>query len=226
MANKIWQYSSQYNLQNLNFHQSFSPQEIIKKHGYGVGAFNHGEGEMIMWDGVMYKIRFGQPTQIITSDDSQSQSRLIFSTIFTGSDRFKLQQNDINWHYDTLINKIQQLFVNKENDLKAVYCLKTRVSVKHIVLRCFNGNALASKNYTEFLSKQPTIEHHNLNGYIVGILPNPALMTLITSTPHLHFISEDFNIGGHVMALTINNLEGEIIAANNLAVQLNGAINF
>lgn len=64
-----------------------------------------------------------------------------------------------------------------------------------------------NKSLVEMLADRPVFEGKNITGTLVGFWCPAYIGDINTDGFHLHFLSDDHNLGGHLMEFTAQSLE-------------------
>lgn len=166
------------------------PFTEIKRHGdFGLGTFDHLDGEMIMLDGDIYQITADGRTQQV---DDTALTPFSAVTFYQPAAEYELSEPMDAAGFEAWLlgllpspNLFYALRIDGEFDY-----LKTRSVPK---TECYVP-------LVEVAAHQPTFEFTNLTGTLAGFY-TPAFMGAV-SVPglHLHLLSADKQHGGHLLA--------------------------
>ncbi|MGA6118543.1 acetolactate decarboxylase [Sphingobacterium anhuiense] len=165
--------------------------KLRKKGDFGLGTFNHLDGEMVALDGIYYRVI---PTgQVVQAEDDR---KVPFAAVaqFTPDMVFEIDG-------DLTLARMQEEIVKLLPSFNKPFGIQIHGLMAEIQL----GGALKlAENDTTGLAKlmetRPVYHVSGISGTLVGFY-NPTFMDNIDLTPfHLHFISDDRSVGGHVIS--------------------------
>lgn len=171
--------------------------ETLKEHGdFGLGTFENLDGEMIALDGHFYQARCDG--RVI---EPPSSAKVPFSVVthFTCDRTLTLENIE---SFEDLTNKINP-YRSTNNLFFAVRChghfqwLKIRTACKTL-----SGIPLVTA-----IASQAEFELQEIAGTLVGFWTPTYASTINVPGYHLHFISEDHKVGGHLLNLRAQTLE-------------------
>ena len=172
---------------------------MAKQYGnFGHGTFNGVSGELIVLDGVFYRI------------DENGQAHLVSDTLQTPLCTLvnfaPTQQQTVTAIADyengcaTLLTHL-----TKKNSLHAI---KIEANFTNLIVR---SETPQPKPYQpmdkSFLPTQRKFPYHNKVGTMVGFYTPSYLRNMILPGFHFHFISEDRRFGGHVLELAFDTAQ-------------------
>jgi len=175
----------------------------------GLGTFNGVDGELIIVDGVCYRVN---DKGVVNRVDITEK------TPFTTLGHFESQQKKhlssiANWHaMETAIGK--QL-----PSQNCIYLLKISGAFGYIKLR---SEACQQKPYRPMIETMPDLERHfeltNTEGVIVATWFPESMSNLNVPGFHLHYLDDAKTTGGHVYDLSITAAELEICPIRELQI--------
>lgn len=171
----------------------------LKQHGdFGLGTFNKLNGEMIVLDHIVY--RLSPEGQIIQADDKA----LIPYSIIT----FYHQDDTLS-----LSGKIDypalKAYIDRRVPSRNLF-YAFRISGNFEYIKCGGANKQEKpydKSLVQMLADRPVYEGRNIKGTLVGFWCPEYIGDINTAGFHLHFLSDDHTIGGHLMEFTSQSLE-------------------
>ena len=185
--------------------------ELKTKGDFGIGSFNHVDGEMLINNGEVYKIRFDGSVEIIPDSDTTSIAfvkNFKPDTVFTLSATENLNYVQLQKHIADKLNHNQIYAIRL---IGKFYNMKTR------------SEAPAKKPYL------PLVEHLKTNQYefdlgtsegtAVGFFLPAYVSGINVPGFHLHYISKDQHSGGHLLDFSVSDLKIEIDKASGLIVE-------
>ena len=182
----------------------------LLQHGdFGLGTFTDLDGEMVVLDGICYRI---SSTGAITPVEGDRLIPYAVVTRFSGSSRKKGQKID---NFDDLVQVCEQLR-DSENVFYAFrvdgYFDTVRTRVMKAVPKG-TGLKKAASGQQEFRLEE-------LQGTLVGIWSPAFAASFSVPGYHFHFLSEDRHSGGHVLDCRASDVEIEACSMNEMHVSL------
>ncbi|MCF7848769.1 MAG: acetolactate decarboxylase [Kiritimatiellales bacterium] len=173
-------------------------RELLRHGGFGLGTFDHLDGEMIVLDGKVYQAKssgeIAQPTPNIT-------------TPFASVVAFKADKNELvasKTDFQALEKQVDGLAPNKN-----LFCaVKVTGVFPKMKVRAIPAQQKPYPPLTEAAKVQPVFEYTDLTGTIVGFRCPAYVKGINVQGYHLHFISDDRTKGGHI--LDFQCLEGTL----------------
>lgn len=167
----------------------------VRRHGdFGLGTFNHLDGEMLLLDGKVYQIRSDGKVYDVGDDERSPFACVTFFSPDTFDDiRGDSGASDLTGLLDRLIPSLNMLYA-------------IRVDGIFTSVRC--RAASRSENYTplvEATRDQSVFDFDDVKGCLAGFY-TPAFMASLNAPGfHLHFLTEDRRHGGHLIDCTLKD---------------------
>lgn len=194
-SNRIY-FCSPVNALVEGIYQQKIPLAEIKQHGdFGLGTFDHLDGEMVMLDNEIYQITAdGRAAQV--SDDALTPFACVAFYQPMSHDRL-----DDPRDYPGFLDWLNSLLPSPN----IFYAIRidgyfSRVKVRSVP-RQENYRPLA-----EVAKDQPVFEYTDTEGTLVGFYTPPFMGSLSVPGMHLHFLSADRKTGGHLLECCPNGI--------------------
>ncbi len=165
------------------------PFSQVKKHGdFGIGTFNDLDGEMVMLDGTVYQC------------DSEGRIHVIDEsalTPFACVTFFKPLTHDeipMEMEYGAFVDFLNGLLPSPN----LFYAIRVDGEFAGIRTRSVHKQ----ENYrplVDVAKDQALFSFSNIRGTLAGFFTPPFVSSLSVPGLHLHFLSEDFRHGGHLL---------------------------
>ena len=186
----FYQYSIWFAFVNKVFDGNLTVKEL-KTHGdVGLGSFDFLDGELVMLDGVPYRIRENGEISVGQDNDEIVYADAAF---FDKEEEFTIEEP---FNFSDLASKLD----TKKKSPHYFYIYKVHGSFKHIKL---GGVPKVERPFTEGLDvlipNRPVFEAENISGTLVGFYCPDYIGDINARGHHFHFISDDKKWGGHVM---------------------------
>lgn len=197
----FYQYNIWWGFVNKVFDGDLTVKELKKRGDIGLGSYTQLDGELVMLDGIPYRIREDGSVTIPNDDD---EIVYVDAAFFEPEFSFEIDQS-VN--FDSL-----RTIINKHlPTLNKFYTFKIKGTFDYI--KC-GGLNKQEKPYTDGLDvlipKRPIFEGNNIKGTIIGFYCPEFIGNINVAGYHFHFISEDKLFGGHVMAFETNKLNLQV----------------
>ncbi|MGB8490151.1 MAG: acetolactate decarboxylase [Bacteroidales bacterium] len=171
----------------------------LKKHGdFGLGTFNKLNGEMIILDQVVYRI---SPEGKIMQPDDQALVPYSVVTFFN-------QEDSLFMSGGITYQSLKEYVARRIPSLNLFYAFRIRGDFGYI--KCGGANEQEKpydRSLSEMLADRPVYEGKNIEGTLVGFWCPVYIGDINTNGFHLHFISDDHKMGGHLMEFTARSLK-------------------
>ena len=186
-------------LQGLTFgdyHGSVSVADLKKRGDIGIGTFDGLNGELIAVDGKVYRAAGDGNVKEVSDDTLIPFSNVTFfdedvKDILNGV-------NDINALQDKLNQKVSELGENK------FYFIRIDGTFDEMNVRSEYAQEEPYKPLADVLETDQTFFHYeDVEGTVVGLYCPPYMSDLNATGWHMHFVSSNKTVGGHVLGLKI-----------------------
>jgi acetolactate decarboxylase len=200
--NGFFQYNIWGAFVNRVFDGDFSVNELKQKGDIGLGSFDLLDGEMVMLDGIAYRIREDGVVSIGKNEDEIVYADAAF---FRNEKEFATT-DELNY------DRLRKILNTNIPSLNNFYAFKISGEFDSIKL---GGLHKQSQPFTRGLDylipNRPVFEGKKIRGTMVGFYCPPFIGDINAAGYHFHFISNDKKLGGHVMEFqTISSLKIEM----------------
>jgi acetolactate decarboxylase len=189
----------------------------LKEHGdIGLGTFHELDGEMVLVDGVCYRI-----TSDGTAQPASNSAKTPFAEVtFFDTDKFM--------HQDTGMNLDQfNGYIDSVATLKNIFCvIRADGLFKYVKTRSVPKQKKPYLRLINVVEKQPVFEFRHIRGTIVGFRLPEFMKNINVPGYHLHFITEDKKAGGHVLAMETGDIQIRLDYTSELNVSLSESEEF
>jgi len=165
--------------------------QLKAKGNFGIGTSHALNGEMILLDGIAYRIE--ADGKVYNIDDSEK-------TPFAIVTEFKSQKTiDINslFNLDKMQNFLNTLFISKNY----FYAIRIDGIFKQVKVRSVPAQSKPYPALSKVVKKQSVFTSGNVSGTLVGFWFPAYISGVNVPGYHFHFISNDRKFGGHVLEL-------------------------
>ncbi len=185
----LWQVSTINALMQGVYDGAVSVAQVKEKGDLGVGTFEGLDGEMVVLDGKVYRVRAdGKAVQ--PEDDEKVPFAAV--TFFEADQQTELR--DIE-NYAELTAELDQMRSNPN----LFYVWKISGTFPYMKTRSVPRQAEPYPPLAEATKNQAVFEFQDVKGTLVGVWCPDYAKTLNVAGYHLHFLTEDGQAGGHVL---------------------------
>ena len=176
------------------------PYAEIKKHGdFGLGTFDSLDGEMVMLDGDIYQItadgRVRQP-------DEAGFTPFACVTFYQPAAHDKLIGPSA---YEDFLAWLEGLLPSPN----IFYALRIEGKFSYVRVRSVPKQE-CYRPLVEVTKDQPVFEYTDVEGTLAGFFTPSFLSSLSVPGLHLHFLSSDFQCGGHLLECHTNGIRAGV----------------
>lgn len=191
-------------------------EELIKHGDFGIGTFDSLDGEMVVLDGTVYQVlstgEVVKPEQSLTTP---------FAMVTDFEDETKSDMNNVT-DYDALKTAVDALLPSKNE----IYAIKIHGTFSHIKVRSVPSQTEPYPPLAEVAAMQPEFEYENIQGTLIGYWCPEYMESINLPGYHLHFLSDDFTAGGHLLEVTIENAVASVDTVKELQLTIPSNDNF
>lgn len=166
------------------------PLQEIKRHGdFGLGTFNHLDGEMVLLDGRVYQICGNGQVNRITDDS-------VLTPFAAVTFYHPLSHEDLSKEmpYESFLDWLGALLPSPN----IFYAIRIEGTFSRIRAR----SVQRQENYrplAEVAGKQSLFHWQDIQGTLAGFFTPSFLPSVSVPGLHLHFLSDDLGRGGHLL---------------------------
>lgn len=170
-------------------------EELLQHGEFGIGTFDALDGEMVILDGTVYQVlssgELVQPDQSVTTP-------FAMITLFNAD-----IQSDVSSisDYDKLKETIGSLLPSQNE----IYALSVHGTFSYIKARSVPAQTEPYPLLSEVTEKQTVFEYKDVTGTLVGYWCPEYMNGINLAGYHLHFLSDDHTMGGHLLECSIEN---------------------
>ncbi len=180
-------------------------RELKSKGNFGLGTFNGTSGEMVALNGEFYHIGQNGKTTPVDLNWKTPYVELIY---FSKNKSYPLQ-------HIANYNIFKELILNSFDTKNIPYALQIKGYFNSLELR--SRSPRAAHQTKNIIEKKYIIK--NISGTLVGFWFPEYLLNLTVPGFHLHFISDDKMISGHVLNVDIEKAEFIFLKIDTIELQ-------
>ena len=193
------------------------PISELKRHGdLGLGTFEGLDGELIMLEGIVYRASADGSVSIVEDDSTPFACVTFFdrdlSSVITASSFREFSEK-----MDSMI---------KGAGMNSPYFVRIHSRFSSMLLRSVPRQSSGTPLSQVVEEQQVTWSFEDIEGTVVGLFCPSFMSSLNSHGWHLHFISDDRKVGGHVLNLSIVEGVCEISKMDSVSILLPGTSGF
>lgn len=189
-ADKFYQYSIWWAFVNKVFDGDLKVSKLKQQGDIGLGSFDFLDGELVMNDGIPYRIREDGEITVGSANDEVVYAN---ATFFDKDGGFTSGEG---LNYAAFQAELDSRMPNKNY----FYAYKARGVFKSLKL---GGVPKVEKPFTDgldvLLPQRPIFEGENITGTLIGFYCPEFIGNINVYGYHFHFISDDLKMGGHTL---------------------------
>ena len=210
---ELYQYSTIEALLGSVFVGELTLEELLDEGDFGIGTFNHLDGELLALDGVVYQIRGdgsvhkpGPEIKVPYASMCEFNESLAatLKAIPKGLDYRELQS-----HIDAQLPS-----------LNLFYAIKIEGSFKSLKARSVQAQQVPYPPLADIVKEQSIFDFENVQGTLVGFRCPQYAKGINVPGYHFHFLTNDKQAGGHVLELETGAISAKVIALYTWELQL------
>jgi acetolactate decarboxylase len=185
--------------------------ELGRMGDFGIGTFDGMDGEMIALDGKFYQAR---------SDGSVRPAEGSLETPFATVTFFQPEQRLQTSRPFATYDELKAYLASVAPPANEPYAIRVDGAFPYVKIRSIPRQSEPYPPLADVVAQQTTWEHSNLRGTLVGYWFPEYLSELNAPGYHLHFISEDRRIAGHVLECSLDGAAIAIEPLDRVALQI------
>lgn len=207
---EVYQYSTISALLDGVYDGDATVADILQHGDFGLGTFNHLDGEMVILDGVCYRLR---------ADGTATRAAHTDRTPFAAITRF---------HRDfgiAIAERTDRAAVAAAIDARItstnlIYAIRVTGQFADLHTRTVMEQEQPYPPLTEATEGQAETRFTNVSGTLVGFRTPDFEQGISVAGYHLHFLNDDRTAGGHVLDFTLERGDVAVSGASQLHLSL------
>jgi len=185
-------------------------RELLEYGDFGLGTFDHLDGEMAVLDGEVYQVKADgkvyTPSETITTP---------FATVCDFNPDYTLPLAK-GTDYEALKKCVNTAVPNRN-----IFCaIKVTGVFRKMKTRSVPRQQKPYPPLVEVTKNQPVFNMENISGTIIGFRSPPFVTGINVPGYHLHFISDDHGTGGHILSFELVSGVSELDICNRFLLIL------
>jgi len=187
-----------------------SLSELHQYGDLGIGTFHALDGEMILLDGVFYQAR---------ADGHIYRPDLRTTTPFASVVPFRAESTTTLPH-EVNLDQLSAAIDALQPSRNTLCVFRVQGTFRQIKVRSVPAQQKPYPPLVEVTKTQPVFDYTDRRGTLIGFRTPPFVKGLNVPGYHLHFLSDDRQVGGHVLAFTLVGGTLELSTCNRFDVLL------
>jgi alpha-acetolactate decarboxylase len=184
--------------------------DILRHGDFGLGTFNHLDGEMVILDGVCYRLRAdGSATRAALTDRTPFAAVTRFHTDFEIAIETRTNQADVTGAIDSRIESSN-----------LIYAIRITGRFAELHTRTVMEQKKPYTTLTEATEGQAETRFADMPGVVVGFRTPDYQQGISVAGYHLHFLNNDRTSGGHVLDFILEHGQVAVSGASQLHLSL------
>jgi len=207
---EVFQYSTISALLDGVYDGDVTIADILRHGDFGLGTFNHLDGEMVILDGVCYRLRSnGTATRAAPTDRTPFAAVTRFHSDFEIAIQTRTQQAEVTGAIDRRI---------KSPNL--IYAIRITGRFAELHTRTVMEQQRPYPPLTQATEGQAQTRFSDETGVLVGFRTPRFQQGISVAGYHLHFLNDDRSEGGHVLDFILDHGDVSVSGASELHLSL------
>lgn len=184
--------------------------EILRHGDFGLGTFNHLDGEMVILDGACYRLRAdGTATRAAQTDRTPFAAVTRFHSDFELDVETRTGRTDLTAQIDQRITSAN-----------LIYGIRITGRFAELRTRTVMAQKPPYPPLTKATEEQAETVFTDVSGTVVGFRTPDFEQGISVAGYHLHFLNDDRTGGGHILDFTLDRGRVEVSGASQLHLSL------
>lgn len=190
MTTELFQHSTIGALMSGLFEGTLPLEEVLEQGNMGIGTLHGLDGELVIMDGIAYQVTVDGDIVELTGEEKTPYAAVVYFEAET-----ELVIDRLISHED-FKEKLKENF-SSQNTFQAVRVAGT---FKNILCRSVEKQTTPYPRLAEVAQDQAEFKREMVDGTLVGFYTPAIFGAIAVPEFHWHFLSEDKDFGGHVLA--------------------------
>lgn len=207
---EVYQYSTISALLDGVYDGDATVADILQHGDFGLGTFNHLDGEMVILDGVCYRLRAdGTATRAAQTDRTPFAAITRFHRDFGIAITERTDRAAVTAAIDEQITSTN-----------LIYAIRVTGRFADLHTRTVMEQQQPYPPLTEATEGQAETQFTDIDGTLVGFRTPDFEQGISVAGYHLHFLNDDRTAGGHVLDFTLERGDVAVSGASQLHLSL------
>ncbi len=187
-----------------------SCKELSTQGGFGIGTFDRLDGEMVVYEGVIYQVK-ADGEIVKAAPEMTTPFATVMNFITESSSAIDTSMN---------VQDIQNFLDRAISNPNLFYGIQIHGEFAYMKTRSVPAQEKPYPPLVEVTAKQSVFESANISGTIVGLYCPPFVKGINLPGYHLHFLSDDRQHGGHILDFRIEQGTVSLSSCNRFVLDL------
>lgn len=210
-ANEVTQISTYPALERGLYDGDVTYAQLAGVGNFGIGTFDGMDGEMVALDGSFYQARFDGSVRV--ADKTQETP---FATVTFFTTEKHLEPAELLTTYDVL----KAYLAKAAPQANSPYAIRLSGKFAYVKIRSIPQQKEPYPPLADVIAQQATWEWHDIGGTLVGYWFPQYLSALNAPGYHLHFISDDRQVAGHLLECSLDSATIDIDYLDQVTLQI------
>lgn len=210
---ELYQYSTIEALLGSVFVGELTVEEMLDEGDFGIGTFNHLDGELLVFDGIVYQIK-GDGT--VHRPGPKAKVPYASMCEFDEDDAVTLKDIPAGLDYVQLQSYIDKALPS----LNLFYAIKVEGSFQTLKARSVHAQEEPYPPLAEIVKSQSVFDFEQVEGTLVGFRCPQYAGGINVPGYHFHFLNKAKDAGGHVLGLATGEITVQVLTLDEWDIQL------
>lgn len=184
-------------------------EELLKSGDVGIGTGEGIDGELIIWKGAGYKVNVNGTVSLLDKNFP-----IVYADVHQS--KFKFMK-----HYENIsLSDIRQDILNSVNTRNLFFSVLIEGKFSFVNTRSAAKSNKPYPGLSEVAEGQANFHNENVAGHMIGYYTPVLYQGVGVPNFHQHFISNEFNFGGHVTDALIEKVDVSIQMFNGIDITI------
>ncbi|MFC0232441.1 acetolactate decarboxylase [Vagococcus entomophilus] len=211
MTHYLYQHGTLAYLVEGMFEGSLTMAELLQQGNFGIGTLEGLDGEVTILNGTAYHADSSGEVRIL-SEKETVQTLIPYGSVSNFDSKLSKKEKLVHTDLDEM--KHRTLKLAKTNN--ALLSVHIKGNFQNVKIRIMPKQVVPYPRLVEVSDQQPEYEYASLSGDIIGFFTPSLLSGVAAPGFHLHFLSEDKKVSGHLLFAHAVNGKLEVQLVNSL----------
>ncbi len=184
-------------------------EEVLAEGNFGIGTGEGIDGELIVWDGDAYKVDSTGTVMILNK-----KFPIVYVNVHQGDFQFVKKVENIS------LADLRQEILNIVKTENIFFSVIIDGEFKRVKTRSVSKSKRPYSGLEKIAKNQANFSRENVQGHMIGYFTPVLYQGIGVPNFHQHFISNDFDFGGHVTDAIISSADVSIQLLSGIDIKL------
>jgi acetolactate decarboxylase len=177
-----------------NYDGSYTIGDLLKAGDFGIGTFDRLDGEMVVWEGIVYRVSHDGTVSLVPDDET---------TPFAAIAPFE-REVEVNWTGTWDFDDLERKLDPDLPSLNLFYAVLWEGTFDMVKARSVPRQERPYRPLLEVAAEQSEFSWEGISGIMVGFRCPDYVQGINVPRYHLHFLSDCRTKGGHVLDFQVS----------------------